>query len=278
MPSDERLSRRGAAPLLPGLQRPRPPLATVGVAWERSRYEPPAAGRRLGISGTTLLFGGALAVLVWVPQSPLVRIAPSSRTAITFELAQTPAAPPAPPAEVPPGPLQQEQEAARTSRSATPPEPQVVPPPVPTQPAAAASAAAQAEEASTATRRIDQTSAPPAIAAQASTVAARTNSASTAQAALANWESELLGHLKRFLRYPRPSQNTREEGIAQVTITVDRQGHVLGARLARGSGYPMLDSEAVAMMRRGSPVPPPSADIPGDPVIATIPILFSLRR
>jgi protein TonB len=151
-----------------------------------------------------------------------------------------------------------------------------VPPPVPIQPAAAA--AVQAEEASTATRRVDQTTAPPAIANEAPTVVARTNSASTAQAALANWESELLGHLKRFLRYPRPSQSAREEGIAQVTITVDRQGHVLGARLARGSGYPMLDSEAVAMVRRGSPVPPPSADIPGDPVIVTIPILFSLRR
>ncbi|MGN8000186.1 energy transducer TonB family protein [Sphingomonas sp. 22176] len=109
-------------------------------------------------------------------------------------------------------------------------------------------------------------------------VGPRTNSASTAQVALANWQSELLGHLKRFLRYPRPSQSAREEGIAKVTITVDRQGQVLGARLARGSGYPMLDGEAVAMMRRGSPVPPPGADIPGDPVIVTIPILFSLRR
>ena len=276
MPSDARLSRRGAAPLLPGLLRPRPPLATVGVAWERSRYEPPAACRRLGISGTTLIFGAALAILVWVPQSPLVRITPSSRMAVTFEMAPIPAAPPAPPAEVPPGPLQQEQEAASTSQSVTPPEPHVVLPPVPIQPAAAA--AVQAEEASTATRRVDQTTAPPAITNQASTVAARTNSASTAQATIANWESELLGHLKRFLRYPRPSQSAREEGIAQVTITVDRQGHVLGARLARGSGYPMLDSEAVAMVRRGSPVPPPSADIPGDPVIVTIPILFSLRR
>ncbi|WP_084445649.1 energy transducer TonB family protein [Sphingomonas sp. TDK1] len=276
MPSDPCLSGRGAAPLLPGLLRPHPPLATAEVGWERSRYEPPTAGRRLGISGTALLFGAALAIMVWLPQSPLVRIAPSARMAVTFELAPTPAAPPAPPAEVPPGPLQQEQETASTSRSVTPPAPQILPLPEQNQPAAAA--AAQPEEASTAARRVEQTTAPPAIANQASTVAARTNSASTAQAALANWQSELLGHLKRFLRYPRPSQSAREEGIAQVTITVDRQGHVLGARLARGSGYPMLDGEAVAMVRRGSPVPPPDADIPGDPVIVTIPILFSLRR
>ncbi|WP_084253188.1 energy transducer TonB family protein [Sphingomonas pituitosa] len=276
MPSDPCLSRRGAAPLLPGLLHPHPPLVTVGVGWERSRYEPPAAGRRLGMSGTILIFGAALAILVWVPRSPLVRIAPSSRMAVTFELAPTPAAPPAPPAEVPPGPLQQEQDAASTSRPVPPSAPQIAPLPEQNQPAAAA--AVQAEEASTAARRVEQTTAPPAIANQASSVAARTNSAATAQAALANWQSELLGHLKRYLRYPRPSQSAREEGIAQVTITVDRQGRVLGARLARGSGYPLLDGEAVAMVRRGSPVPPPSADIPGDPVIVTIPILFSLRR
>lgn len=274
MPSDPCLSRRGTAPLLPGLLRPHPPLATVGVGWERSRYEPPAAGRRLGMSGTAILFGAALAILVWVPQSPLVRIAPSSRMAVTFELAPTPAAPPAPPAEVPPGPRQQEQEAASASRPVLPPAPRIVPLPEQNQPAAAA----QAEEASTAARRVEQTTAPPAIATQASSVAAPTNSASTAQAAQANWQSELLGHLKRYLRYPRLSQSAREEGIAQVTITVDRQGQVLGARLARGSGYPLLDGEAVAMVRRGSPVPPPGADIPGDPVIVTIPILFSLRR
>lgn len=247
------------------------------VIWERSGYQPPAACRRLGASGTTAIFAVALAVLLSVPQSPLVRIAPSSRMAVTFELAPTPAAPPAPPAEVPPGPFQHEQEAASASRSVTPPVPQVVPPPVPTQPAAPA-AAAQANEASTAARQVDQTSAPPAIPTPAVTVAARTNSASAEQTALANWQSELLGHLKRFLRYPRPSQSAREEGVAQVTVTVDRRGNVVGARLVRGSGYPMLDGEAVAMVRRGSPVPPPTTDIPGDPVSVTIPIQFSLRR
>jgi protein TonB len=257
---------------------PRPSLATVGVAWERSRYEAPAACRRLGVSGTTFVFGAALAVLAWVPQVPMVPIAPSSRMAVTFELAPMAAAPPAPPVDVAPGPRQQEQEAASVSRPVTPEQQQQqrVLAPVPSEPPAAA--AVSAEEASSPTLRVDQTTAPPTIASQASAAAARVNSASNAQAALANWESELLGHLKRFLRYPRPSQSAREEGIAQVTITVDRQGHVLGARIARGSGYPMLDSEAAAMTRRGSPVPPPSADIPGDPVIVTIPILFSLRH
>ncbi|RSV42897.1 energy transducer TonB [Sphingomonas sp. ABOLE] len=275
MPSNPRPSRLGRAPLLLDPRCFHPSLATVEVAWQRSRYEVPPACRGLGVSGTAFVFGAVLAILAWVPQAPLVPIAPSSRMAVTFELAPMAAAPPAPPVEVAPGPRQQEREAASVSRSVTPQQQRVLTP-VPSELPAAA--AVSAEEASSPTRRVDQTTAPPVIANQASTAAAHVNSASNAQAALANWESELLGHLKRFLRYPRPSQSAREEGIAQVTITVDRQGHVLGARIARGSGYPMLDSEAAAMTRRGSPVPPPTADIPGDPVMVTIPILFSLRH
>lgn len=247
---------------------------------ERSGYRQPGACRTIGASGTSLLFAAALGAMLWVPSSTLVRMVPASRLAVTFELAPTPTAPKAVPIDVPPGPLQHEQEAS----SANKPKAEIVPKvDVPTTRAAPAPADPSpvhetTEQPSTAAKPVEQTTAPPAVARVADVVAARANTASAEQTARANWQSLLLGHLKDFLRYPRQAQSSRQEGIALVTLTVDRRGNVLAARLDRGSGYPALDSEAVAMVRRGSPVPPPSADIGGDPIVVTIPIQFSLRR
>jgi protein TonB len=220
-----------------------------------------------------------IGIALWIPRSPLVQVAPSAPLAVTFELAPAPAAPPTPPAEVPPGEVQHEQEASSTAEQQPLPRPIDVPLPVlPAKPANTEAAARSDEQASTDARAVQRTTAPPALPDQNMRVAARVPSASAERAALASWQSQLLGHLKGFLRYPRRAQSSRQEGVALVSVTVDRQGQVLGARIDRGSGYPALDSEAVLTVRRGSPVPPPTADIRGDPVTVTIPIQFALRR
>jgi protein TonB len=45
--------------------------------------------------------------------------------------------------------------------------------------------------------------------------------------------------------------------------------------LITSSGNAALDAEAVAMARRASPLPKPSADIAGDNLNLTVPIRFS---
>ena len=242
-------------------------------------YRPPRSSRAFGLGGTVLLFAAAISAFLLVLQSPAVRPAPASRLAVTFELATVPAAPPAPPVEVPPGPVQHEQEASTAARPISQPVPPVIPLPAPPPDAAGPIAEGKAADRPASDRRaVEQTTAPPSVATASAAVAARVNTASMEKAALANWQSALLGHLKGFLRYPRQAQSARQEGIALVSVSVDRQGRVLAVRIERGSGYPALDSEAVAMVRRGSPMPPPTADIRGDPVSVTIPIQFSLRR
>ena len=86
-----------------------------------------------------------------------------------------------------------------------------------------------------------------------------------------------LAHLRPLLRYPRIAERDGQQGVALVAIGVDRQGIVRSARIVRGSGYPSLDGEALATVKRGSPLPRPTADIPGDPVSVELPIQFSLR-
>ncbi|WP_168356043.1 energy transducer TonB [Sphingomonas gei] len=230
------------------------------------------------MGGTLLLFSVALYGFLLVLQSPLVRVSPASRQAVAFELASIPVAPPAPPVEQPPGAVQHQQEASSAQpKSRLQPLEAVLPAPM-SQPADIAADGQASDPSSSDARAVEQSTAPPAVAKVGTTVAARSNAAAAEQAAAANWQSALLGHLKGFLRYPRQAQSARQEGVTLVSVTVDRQGKLLSARVVRGSGYPILDGEALATVRRGSPVPPPTSEIRGDPVTVSIPIQFSLRR
>ncbi len=223
---------------------------------------------------------GALAMLLWARQPPPVaQVRPPQ--AVMVELAPLPTAPPAPPTELPAGPRQHE--AAATPPNAPtvprlPPAPPVPPSPavaraaatVPPDPNPAASHAAPSEAASA--------SAPPQVAAAAgSRYAAQQSSAGSDSPLPADWQAQLLGHLERFKRYPRAAQRMRYQGVVAVRYRVDRVGNVLAVELARGSGHAPLDEEALAAVRRASPVPQPPADIPGDPVEVTTPVQFLLR-
>jgi len=90
----------------------------------------------------------------------------------------------------------------------------------------------------------------------------------------ANWQSMLMAHLERHKRYPPGARARGAHGIAYVRFTIDGAGNVLSARLVRSSGYAELDREAVALVRRASPVPPPP---PGANRIITVPVRFNVN-
>lgn len=83
--------------------------------------------------------------------------------------------------------------------------------------------------------------------------------------------------LHQVLRYPAAARENEQEGTAFVTFTMTREGHVLSAALTRSSGRPALDAEAVAMVRRADPLPPPPAEAPGQSLTLVVPVQFSLR-
>lgn len=90
----------------------------------------------------------------------------------------------------------------------------------------------------------------------------------------ANWRSRLMGHLNRFKRFPAGENGT---GKARVAFAINRSGQVLGVRLVGSSGNASFDQEAVAMVRRASPVPPPPPDVPGGTINFTVPVDFTRR-
>ena len=61
-------------------------------------------------------------------------------------------------------------------------------------------------------------------------------------------------------------------------FVMDENGKVLTADIAKSSGRPVLDSEALALIQRAQPLPALPADYPTRTLDAIVPIEFSLSR
>src|SRR5262245_16106806 len=81
--------------------------------------------------------------------------------------------------------------------------------------------------------------------------------------AVPTWKTEILALLERNKRYPEAAQSRHQQGTAQVFFSLDRQGHVIDSRVVRSPGASSLDEEALALLRRAQPFPPPPRNCPG---------------
>jgi periplasmic protein TonB len=119
----------------------------------------------------------------------------------------------------------------------------------------------------------DHTRTPAGSAAPAARAAVSPNSSSGASLAstLATWKGELVAHINRFKRFPA---NAASSGTASVAFAINRAGAVVSARLISSSGDRALDEEAVALLHRASPTPPPPAQMGGSVISLTVPIRF----
>jgi protein TonB len=91
------------------------------------------------------------------------------------------------------------------------------------------------------------------------------------------WQAQIAQRLAQFRRYPPRARLRGVQGVALLRFSIDRAGHVLSASLARSAGSAELDEETLALIHRADPLPPPPPSVPGNPVVLTVPIQFSLR-
>ncbi|WP_426505722.1 TonB family protein [Serratia proteamaculans] len=102
------------------------------------------------------------------------------------------------------------------------------------------------------------------------------DSASNEQVKL-SWESRVKGMLNRIKRYPPDAQRRRRTGMPQVSFSVDAQGRVFDLTLHALSGTASLDREALAVVMRAQPLPPPPVEmLRQGKVQVTMPIDFNL--
>jgi protein TonB len=83
--------------------------------------------------------------------------------------------------------------------------------------------------------------------------------------------------LQSAKRYPSEAQSRREQGVATVSFSVDRNGRVLSRHLVRSSGSSALDQEVLAMVMRAQPLPSFPPAMSQSVIRLSVPIRFSLR-
>jgi protein TonB len=93
--------------------------------------------------------------------------------------------------------------------------------------------------------------------------------------AVPTWRNAVVALLERNKRYPADAREAR--GTAQIAFTIDRQGRVMSSSIITSSGSGALDREALAMIQRAQPFPPPPSAIHGPEVRLTVPVRFNMR-
>jgi protein TonB len=98
-----------------------------------------------------------------------------------------------------------------------------------------------------------------------------------ARAAVATWRSQIAGMLEHSKRYPQEARSRREQGVAQLAFSIDREGHVLSSRIVTSSGFSTLDEETLALVQRAQPFPVPPPEVSGTEIKFTVPVRYCIR-
>jgi protein TonB len=88
--------------------------------------------------------------------------------------------------------------------------------------------------------------------------------------------ARLLAQLNRVKQYPRAARQARIEGVVMLHFVMDAQGKLVSFEIAKSSGRPVLDNEALALIQRAQ-LPPLPAGFPTNTLDAVVPIQFSLN-
>ncbi|NKC34303.1 energy transducer TonB [Falsiroseomonas selenitidurans] len=91
------------------------------------------------------------------------------------------------------------------------------------------------------------------------------------------YAAALVRILQRNLRYPPSAREQGVEGTAVIRFTIARDGTVTSSQMVRGTGSALLDQEAMALLRRVSPLPRLPSDFPEARAVVLAPIGFSIR-
>jgi TonB family protein len=93
--------------------------------------------------------------------------------------------------------------------------------------------------------------------------------------AIASWQQSLVARLAKMQRYPAQARGV--QGVVNLAFTIDRHGGVVSSRIVKSSGSAVLDAEALDLIKRAAPLPPPPADIPDSDLSFVVPIRFAAR-
>jgi TonB family protein len=93
-----------------------------------------------------------------------------------------------------------------------------------------------------------------------------------ATAGLAEWRLQLVDRIDRAKTFP--AGGYCREGLVRISFLIDRSGNLLSSEIAESSSIPAFDVEALAILKRAHPFPPPPEGVGGAFVTLSVPIRF----
>lgn len=78
-------------------------------------------------------------------------------------------------------------------------------------------------------------------------------------------------------QYPRIAQMRGWQGIAKVELHLDSDGRITSSSVSESSGHEILDKQALEMVRKASPLPPPPEALRGRAFTIVVPVAFRLE-
>ncbi|MEX3007424.1 cell envelope integrity protein TolA [Hoeflea sp. TYP-13] len=103
----------------------------------------------------------------------------------------------------------------------------------------------------------------------------RGNKGAAGNAAVSNYPGKVRRKLRRALRYPKKARSAKLSGTALVRFSVSAGGGVTVSGIARSSGSPILDSAALAAVKRAAPFPKIPAAAGRKSWTFTVPLQFT---
>jgi len=84
-------------------------------------------------------------------------------------------------------------------------------------------------------------------------------------------------HIGHFFRYPAEAVRAHTTGVVYVRFNIDKRGRPSALAVEAGSGQPVLDDYALALIRQASPMPPIPGRMHIDELNLLFPIVFMLK-
>ncbi len=88
-----------------------------------------------------------------------------------------------------------------------------------------------------------------------------------------SYRRALIARLESQRRYPAGSLRQHAQGTGSLLFRIDREGHLMDAKIVSGTGHAALDQAALAIVSRAAPFPPIPTGLP-DELAITLPIAF----
>lgn len=92
------------------------------------------------------------------------------------------------------------------------------------------------------------------------------------------YQDRVRQRIEKYRRYPDKARKRKMEGVVRVMFTVLADGRITYAGITGSSGYRTLDGEALATVKKASPLPPVPAELELEKVTMEVPIVFSLKN